>query len=163
MQIPRGDERRLNLIGGQWVPPSTEKYEPCLNPADTREVLGHFPRSGAADAKAAVDAATKAFPGWAATPGPERGRIIGRALSLLKARVEKAGRKFAVKKVRRVLVTKDVALVLLVSSTVGELGLPLASTRCHPLFFFAKTFPRRVASRCGRLARHIPARHRARP
>src|SRR5438067_13300381 len=88
MQVPRGDERRLSLIGGQWVPPSTEKYEPCLNPADTREVLGHFPRSGAADAKAAVDAATKAFPGWAATPGPERGRIIGRALSLLKARVD---------------------------------------------------------------------------
>ena len=88
MQIPRGDERRQNLIGGEWRAPSTEKYEPCLNPADTREVLGHFPRSGAADAKAAVDAAAKAFPGWAATPGPERGRIIGRAHAILKARVD---------------------------------------------------------------------------
>ncbi len=77
MQIPRGDERRQNLIGGEWRAPSTEKYEPCVNPADTREVLGHFPRSGAADAKAAVDAAAKAFPAWAATPAPERGRIIG--------------------------------------------------------------------------------------
>ena len=88
MQIPRGDERRLNLIGGEWRAPSTDKYEPCLNPADTREVLGHFPRSGAADAKAAIDAAARAFPAWAATPGPERGRILGRAHAILKARVD---------------------------------------------------------------------------
>jgi len=88
MQIPRGDERRQNLIGGQWVGPSTEKYEPCLNPADTREVLGQFPRSGAADAKAAVDAAAKAFPGWAATPPPERGRILGRAHAILKGKLD---------------------------------------------------------------------------
>ncbi len=88
MQIPRGDERRQNLIGGEWRAPATDKYDPCLNPADTREVLGHFPRSGAADAKAAVDAAAKAFPDWAATPGPERGRVIGRAHAILKSRVD---------------------------------------------------------------------------
>ncbi|MFN2549962.1 MAG: aldehyde dehydrogenase family protein [Myxococcales bacterium] len=88
MQIPRGDERRENYIGGQWVEPSTGKYEPCVNPADTSEVLGHFPRSGAADAKAAVDAAARAFPGWAATPGPERGRIIGRVHAILKGKVD---------------------------------------------------------------------------
>src|SRR5438552_19022585 len=88
MQIPRGDERRQNLIDGKWQAPSTEKYEPCLNPADTREVLGQFPRSGAADAKAAVDAAAKAFPGWAATPGPERGRVLARAHAILKEKVD---------------------------------------------------------------------------
>ncbi len=88
MQIPRGDEQRQNLIGGEWRPPSTGRYEPCLNPADTREVLGHFPRSGAADAKAAIDAAAQAFPAWAATPAPERGRIVGRAHALLKARLD---------------------------------------------------------------------------
>jgi len=91
MHIPRGDERRKNFIGGQWVEPSTGNYEPCTNPADTREVLGHFPRSGVADAKAAVDAAAKAFPGWSSTPGPERGRIIGRAHALLKAKVDLLG------------------------------------------------------------------------
>src|SRR5437016_2969308 len=88
MQIPRGDERRKNLVGGAWVAPSTDKYDPCVNPADTREVLGHFPRSGPADAKAAVDAATKAFEGWAATPGPERGRVLGRAHAILKSKVD---------------------------------------------------------------------------
>ena len=91
MHIPRGDERRKNFIGGQWVEPSTGNYDPCTNPADTREVLGHFPRSGAADAKSAVDAAARAFPGWAATPGPERGRIIGRAHALLKAKLDLLG------------------------------------------------------------------------
>ncbi len=91
MHIPRGDERRKNFIGGQWVEPSTGTYEPCTNPADTREVLGHFPRSGVADAKAAVDAAARAFPGWASTPGPERGRIVGRAHALLKAKVDLLG------------------------------------------------------------------------
>src|SRR4030081_2398649 len=88
MQIPRGDERRQNRSGGEWVAPATQKYAPCLNPADTREVLGHFPRSGAADAKAAIDAAAKAFPAWSSTPGPERGRILGRAHAILKSRVE---------------------------------------------------------------------------
>jgi len=88
MRIPQGDERRKNLVGGEWVAPSTDKYEPCVNPADTREVLGHFPRSGAADAKAAVDAAAKAFPGWAGTPGPERGRVLARAHAILKSWVD---------------------------------------------------------------------------
>ena len=88
MQIPRGDERQKNLVGGAWVPPSTDKYDACVNPADTREVLGHFPRSGAADAKAAVDAAAKAFPGWSTTPGPERGRVLARAHAILMSRVD---------------------------------------------------------------------------
>src|SRR3954468_19919745 len=91
MHIPRGDERRKNFIGGQWAEPSTGKYEPCTNPADTREVLGHFPRSGAADATAAVDAAAKAYPGWASTPGPERGRVLARAHAILKSRVDLLG------------------------------------------------------------------------
>jgi acyl-CoA reductase-like NAD-dependent aldehyde dehydrogenase len=88
MQIPRQDERCGNLIGGEWRPPSTGQLEPCTNPADTREVLGLWPKSGAEDAKAAVDAAVKAFPGWSRTPGPERGRILARAHALLKAKVD---------------------------------------------------------------------------
>src|SRR5437764_2797906 len=88
MQIPRSDERRKNLIGGEWRPPSTGQHEPCTNPADTREVLGLWPKSGADDANAAVEAAAKAFPGWARTPGPERGRILSRAHAILKAKVD---------------------------------------------------------------------------
>ena len=88
MHIPQGDEKRQNFIGGAWVAPSSGLYDPCLNPADTRDVLGHFPRSGPADASAAVAAADQAFAGWAATPGPERGRVIGRAHQILKGQVD---------------------------------------------------------------------------
>jgi acyl-CoA reductase-like NAD-dependent aldehyde dehydrogenase len=88
MHIPLGDEKRQNFIGGAWIAPSTGQYEPCVNPADSRDLLGHFPRSGKEDAKAAIDAASKAFPSWAATPGPERGRIIGRAWQLLKTKTD---------------------------------------------------------------------------
>jgi alpha-ketoglutaric semialdehyde dehydrogenase len=88
MQIPRSDERRKNLIGGEWRPPSTGQHEPCTNPADTREVLGLWPKSGADDANAAVEAAAKAFPGWARTPGPERGRILARAHAILKGKID---------------------------------------------------------------------------
>src|SRR5207253_10848145 len=56
--------------------------------ADTREVLGLWPKSGAADAQAAVEAAARAFPGWSSPPGPERGRVLGRAHAILKSRVE---------------------------------------------------------------------------
>src|SRR6266851_2335547 len=88
MRIPEADERRKNLIGGEWRPPTTGQHEPCVNPADTREVIGLWPKSGAEDARAAVDAAAQAFPGWAQTPGPERGRILGRAHQILAAKVD---------------------------------------------------------------------------
>ena len=88
MHIPAADEKRKNLINGQWVEPSTGQHEPCVNPADTREVIGLFPKSSAADAKAAIDAAAAAFPAWSATPGPERGRILGRAHAILKSKLD---------------------------------------------------------------------------
>ncbi len=88
LQIPQRDERRHNLINGEWVPPRSGLYEPCINPADTREQIGQFPRSNKADAVTAIDAAHAAFPSWAATPGPERGRVIGRAWSILRSQVD---------------------------------------------------------------------------
>src|SRR5438067_6482545 len=88
MKIPQSDERRRNLIGGEWRAPSTGQHEPCLNPADTREVIGLWPKSGPDDAKAAVDAAAKALPDWSRLPGPERGRILGRAYQILKAKID---------------------------------------------------------------------------
>jgi aldehyde dehydrogenase (NAD+) len=88
MQIPQADERIENFIGGTRLAPATGHYEPCVTPADVRAVLGLYPRSGAADVKAAVDAAVSAFPGWAATPGPERGRVLLRAHRLLEGRLD---------------------------------------------------------------------------
>jgi betaine-aldehyde dehydrogenase len=68
---------RKNFIDGNFVDPAEGETEPVLNPA-TGEVIAQAPLSSAEDVSRAVDAARRAFPGWAAqTPGE-------RALALLK-------------------------------------------------------------------------------
>jgi alpha-ketoglutaric semialdehyde dehydrogenase len=88
MRIPEGGERRENYIGGEWVPPSTGEYEPNRNPANLDDVIGHFPRSGREDAKAAIKAAQDAFPAWSATPAPERGRVLARTAAIIRSRID---------------------------------------------------------------------------
>ena len=56
---------------------------PNINPADTREVLGHVPLSTAEETKAAVAAARDAFPAWRDTPAPVRGRILFQVQALM--------------------------------------------------------------------------------
>ncbi|MBS2032479.1 MAG: aldehyde dehydrogenase family protein [Deltaproteobacteria bacterium] len=77
-----------NFIGGAWTPPSTGTYEPNTNPADQNDIIGHYARSGAADANAAVSSAQAAFPAWAETPAPERGRVLARAAALIRSRID---------------------------------------------------------------------------
>jgi len=77
-----------NFIGGEWTPPTTGNYEPNVNPADANDVIGHFARSGPADAQAAVAAAQAAAPGWAQTPAPERGRVLARTAAIVRARID---------------------------------------------------------------------------
>ena len=43
-----------NFIGGQWVKPASGQMMDNLNPANTREVVGRFPASTAADVEAAI-------------------------------------------------------------------------------------------------------------
>ncbi len=50
-----------------------------LNPADTCDIVGRFQASSAADAKAAVDAASAAFDAWRETPISKRANILNRA------------------------------------------------------------------------------------
>ena len=80
--------KRENFIGGVWARPSTGEYEANLNPADPSDVVGHFARSGKADALAAVEAAQTAFPGWSETPAPQRGRILARTALLIRERLD---------------------------------------------------------------------------
>jgi len=76
----------LNWIDGQWVPAGEGGTRPDVNPANVDEVLGHFPAASRADAARAVEAAARAFPGWARTPMPARGEILRRAADLFEAR-----------------------------------------------------------------------------
>src|SRR4051795_8084351 len=66
-----------NFIDGEFVDPTSGETEPVLNPA-TGEQVAEAPLSGAEDVNRAVEAARRAFEGWAAaTPGE-------RSLALLK-------------------------------------------------------------------------------
>ena len=57
------------------------------SPSDRELLLGRFARGGAADVGDAVAAAAAAQPAWAATPWPERERILLRAAALIEERV----------------------------------------------------------------------------
>jgi acyl-CoA reductase-like NAD-dependent aldehyde dehydrogenase len=81
-------DQRGNFIGGQWTPPTTGDFEPNRNPADSNDVVGHFARSGADDAKAAIAAAAAAAPAWGQTPAPERGRVLARTALLIRDRLD---------------------------------------------------------------------------
>ncbi len=81
-----------NFIGGEWVPAASGDTFPNVNPADTREVVGLHPRSGAEDARRAIDAAREAQPKWAAVPAPKRGEVFFKAAGLLEARAESVAR-----------------------------------------------------------------------
>jgi aldehyde dehydrogenase (NAD+) len=80
-----------NLIGGRAVPALSGETAPNLCPADG-VVLGSAPRSGRADAEAAVAAARAAFPAWADTPAPTRGDLLLKLARGLEARAEEIAR-----------------------------------------------------------------------
>ena len=75
-----------NFIAGQWVAPSTGAYFENRNPADTRDLVGNFPKSGAADVEAAVASAKRGFELWRRTPAPLRGDVLRRIGDLLSSR-----------------------------------------------------------------------------
>src|SRR5438876_6795195 len=77
-----------NFIDGEWVEASTGETFENRNPADTRDVIGIFQRSGKADVEAAVDAAKRAFRKWRLVPAPRRAEIVYRAAEMLAERKE---------------------------------------------------------------------------
>ncbi len=75
-----------NFIAGEWVAAKSGQTFKNSNPADTRELVAEYPLSGKEDAAAAIAAAKAAFPGWAATTPPARGRILSKTSQILEAR-----------------------------------------------------------------------------
>jgi len=65
-----------NLIGGEPIASSAGKTFEDINPADTRDIVGRFQASTAADARAAVAAAAAAFDGWRQTPVSKRAKVL---------------------------------------------------------------------------------------
>ncbi|MBI4329407.1 MAG: aldehyde dehydrogenase family protein [Chloroflexi bacterium] len=84
-----------NYIGGKWAPATTGQTFEDRNPADTRDLLGTFPRSGAEDAARAVAAARQAYPSWKRLALIRRAEVLDRFVQLVKADTEELARLLA--------------------------------------------------------------------
>ncbi|MFH5822876.1 NAD-dependent succinate-semialdehyde dehydrogenase [Georgenia sp. AZ-5] len=93
------------LIGGQWRPAEGGRTLNVYDPA-TGDRVKTIANASPADGLAALEAASEAFPAWAATPARERAEILRRAFDLLQERKE------------------DFALLMTI-----EMGKPLAEAR----------------------------------
>src|SRR6516165_10163196 len=81
-----------NFIDGEWVESSTGETFENRNPADGRDLVGIFQKSGKADVDAAVEAAKRAFTKWRLVPAPRRAEIVFRAAEMLFERKEEYSR-----------------------------------------------------------------------
>ena len=72
-----------NIINGQLTLASDNSTFVSKNPAVLADELGEFPLSTRSDVHDAIAAARSALTGWAATPAPTRGQIIGNMGRLL--------------------------------------------------------------------------------
>ena len=71
------------MIGGEWCPGSGSDSFDVTMPSDHAHVLGTVQQAGGEDARAAIDAAMAAAPGWAALPFDEKAAIFLRAADLI--------------------------------------------------------------------------------
>jgi succinate-semialdehyde dehydrogenase/glutarate-semialdehyde dehydrogenase len=79
--------RTRALIGGQWLDAAGGATYAVVNPA-TRETLGTVPDMGVAETRRAIEAASQAFPAWAALTAKERAALLRRWYELLMANQE---------------------------------------------------------------------------
>jgi succinate-semialdehyde dehydrogenase / glutarate-semialdehyde dehydrogenase len=74
-------------IGPEWRDASDGGVRDVLDPA-TEEVVRTLPFGGAADCRAAIDAAAAAFPAWAGRTPYERATVLKRAADLIRERAD---------------------------------------------------------------------------
>ncbi|MBB5503676.1 aldehyde dehydrogenase family protein [Paraburkholderia sp. MM5384-R2] len=77
-----------NLIAGEWTASVSGKTFRNINPADTRDVIGHFQASTPDDAQAALGAASAAFAKWRRTSVSARAKIVNKAADCLEANAD---------------------------------------------------------------------------
>jgi succinate-semialdehyde dehydrogenase / glutarate-semialdehyde dehydrogenase len=74
-------------IGGEWLDAASGATHAVVNPA-TRAPIGTVPDMSAAEARRAVEAASQAFPAWAAHTAKERAAVLRRWYELMMANQE---------------------------------------------------------------------------
>ncbi|WP_374374159.1 aldehyde dehydrogenase family protein [Dongia sp.] len=82
-------ELHKNLIAGEWV---EGEAVPNINPSNTNDIVGHYARATAEDAKRAIAAAKAAFPAWSRSGLLERHAILRKAADEILARKDELGR-----------------------------------------------------------------------
>lgn len=107
-----------NLIGGEVRPAESGSLLDSINPT-TGEVWAHIPASSPADANAAVDAASAAFPAWAALAPTARAAYLERAAAVFVEYGEELAR----------LETADNGTLLEVSRAVNGVGMSVLWNR----------------------------------
>jgi malonate-semialdehyde dehydrogenase (acetylating)/methylmalonate-semialdehyde dehydrogenase len=80
------EDAPLNLIGGRWEAGRGITNRSIGNPADTSEVIALVREASADQVNNACAAAARAFPGWRATPPPDRARVLFKFRELLEAK-----------------------------------------------------------------------------
>jgi aldehyde dehydrogenase (NAD+) len=83
-------EAARNFIAGEWV--AAHDAAPDVNPSNTADVVGHYPRATAADAERAIQAAKAAFPAWSRSTPQERYDALKKISDEILARREEIGR-----------------------------------------------------------------------
>jgi len=78
-------------INGAWLPATPDSSFEVINPADG-SIISHVSDGGRDAARAAIDAAAKAFPSWSKTTAYERSAILYRAYRLMLERKEDLAR-----------------------------------------------------------------------
>lgn len=79
-----------NFIAGEWV--GADDAHADINPSNTNDVVGLFPRASSADVERAIQAAKAAFPAWSRTTPQERYEVMKKISDEILARREELGR-----------------------------------------------------------------------
>src|SRR5262249_56779886 len=78
-----GAPAALTLLGGRGAEAAAPRARPTATPADTNDLVAVVAEASPEQVDEACAAAARAFPAWAATPPPDRARVLFRFRELL--------------------------------------------------------------------------------
>ncbi len=75
--------REQNIVGGKWIAADSGDTIEVNNPA-TNEIIGTIPKSGKAETRRAIEAASAAFPSWSGQTAAERAALLMEMVRLIR-------------------------------------------------------------------------------
>ena len=81
------DKKFQMYVDGKWTDADSGKTFNVKDPA-TGEIVGNVPDGGVEETRRAVEAAHKAFRGWASTPAKQRGETLRKIQQLMQERID---------------------------------------------------------------------------